>query len=253
MIEINKIYNEDCLEGMKRIPDKSVDMILCDLPYGITACKWDTVIPFESLWEQYKRIIKDGGAIVLTAREPFTSLLVTSNIKWYKHKWVWNKKQSGSFQNAKYMPLQIEEDIIVFAKGKVNYYPQMKKGKMRKRGGAKEKSRVVGSGLQDSYENYSDLYYPTNIIELANPRKNKLHPTQKPTELFEYLIHTYTQESQLVLDNCIGSGTTAVACINTNRNYIGFELNKEYYELAKNRINKHILDNNLQDKYSLIA
>ena len=252
-MELNKIYNEDCLIGMKQIPDKSIDMILCDLPYGTTACKWDTVIPFESLWEQYKRIIKDGGAIVLTAREPFTSLLVTSNIKWYKHKWVWNKKQSGSFQNAKYMPLQIEEDIIVFAKGKVNYYPQMKKGKMRKRGGAKEKSRVVGSGLQDGYENYSDLYYPTNIIELANPRKNKLHPTQKPTELFEYLIHTYTQESQLVLDNCIGSGTTAVACINTNRNYIGFELNKDYYELAKNRINKHILDNNLQDRYSLIA
>ena len=242
MIEINKIYNEDCLEGMKRIPDKSVDMILCDLPYGITACKWDTVIPFESLWEQYKRIIKDGGAIVLTAREPFTSLLVTSNIKWYKHKWVWNKKQSGSFQNAKYMPLQIEEDIIVFAKGKVNYYPQMRKGKMRKRGGAKEKSRVVGSGLQDGYENYSDLYYPTNIIELANPRKNKLHPTQKPTELFEYLIHTYTQESQLVLDNCIGSGTTAVACINTNRNYIGFELDKHYCDIANERIRKALLE-----------
>ena len=252
MLEINKIYNMDCLEGMKAILDNSIDMILCDLPYGITACKWDTVIPFEPLWEQYKRIIKDGGAIVLTAREPFTSLLVTSNIKWYKHKWVWNKKQSGSFQNAKYMPLQIEEDIIVFAKGKVNYYPQMRKGKMRKRGGAKEKSRVVGSGLQDGYENYSDLYYPTNIIELANPRKNKLHPTQKPTELFEYLIQTYTKEGGLVLDNCIGSGTTAIACINTNRNYIGFELDKEYYEIAKNRINKHILDNNLQDKYSLI-
>ena len=239
MLELNRIYNEDCMEGMKRIPDKSIDMILCDLPYGTTACKWDTIIPFEPLWEQYKRIIKDGGAIVLTAREPFTSLLVTSNIKWYKHKWVWNKKQSGSFQNAKYMPLQIEEDIIVFAKGKVNYYPQMRKGKMRKRGGAKEKSRVVGSGLQDGYENHSDLYYPTNIIELANPRKNKLHPTQKPTELFEYLIQTYTKEGELVLDNCIGSGTTAIAALNTGRFFIGVEKEEKYVEIARKRIAEH--------------
>jgi site-specific DNA-methyltransferase (adenine-specific) len=233
---VDYIQQGDCLELMKNIPDKSIDMILCDLPYGTTACKWDSIIPFEPLWEQYKRIIKDGGAIVLTAREPFTSLLVTSNIKWYKHKWVWNKKQSGSFQNAKYMPLQIEEDIIVFAKGKVNYYPQMRKGKMRKRGGAKEKSRVVGSGLQDGYENYSDLYYPTNIIELANPRKNKLHPTQKPVALCEWLIKAYTNENDLVLDNCMGSGSTCVAAINTNRHYIGFELEPHYFEIAQKRI-----------------
>jgi len=242
MIELNRIYNEDCLEGMKRIADKSIDMILCDLPYGTTACKWDTIIPFKPLWEHYERIIKKGGAVVLTAREPFTSLLVTSNIKWYKHKWVWNKKQSGSFQNAKYMPLQIEEDIVVFANAKVNYYPVMRKGKMRKRGGAKAKSRVVGSGLKDGYENYSDLYYPINIIELANPRINKLHPTQKPVELFEYLIKTYTNEGEIVLDNCIGSGTTAIACINTNRNFIGFEIDKHYCDIANERIRKALAE-----------
>jgi site-specific DNA-methyltransferase (adenine-specific) len=231
-----KLMQGDCLELMKGVADKSVDMILCDLPYGTTACKWDNVIPFEPLWEQYNRVIKNCGAIVLTAREPFTSLLIGSNIKKYKHKWVWNKKQSGSFQNAKYMPLQIEEDIVVFSNGRVNYYPQRRKGKMRKRGGAKEKSRVVGSGLQDGYENYSDLYYPTNIIELANPRINKLHPTEKPVALFEYLIKTYTNEGETVLDNCMGSGTTAIACINTNRNYIGFELDEDYYKSATARL-----------------
>jgi site-specific DNA-methyltransferase (adenine-specific) len=238
-MELNVVYNEDCIEGMNRIEDKSVDMILCDLPYGTTACKWDIIIPFDKLWKQYKRIIKDNGAVVLTCREPFTSIMISSNLKEYKHKWVWNKKQSGSFQNAKYMPLQIDEDIIVFCNGKVNYYPIMRQGKMRKRGGAKEKSRVVGSGLKDGYENYSDLYYPTNIIELVNPRINKLHPTQKPIELFEYLIETYTNENEIVLDNCMGSGTTAIACINTNRNYIGFELDKGYYDIILERIKNH--------------
>lgn len=229
----------DCLELMKEMPDKSVDMILCDLPYGTTACKWDNVIPFEPLWEQYNRIIKDNGAIVLFGREPFTSKLVCSNIKDYKHKWVWNKKQSGSFQNAKYMPLQIDEDIIVFCKEnkKVNYYPIMRKGKMRKRGGAKQKSRVVGSGLQDGFCNYSDLYYPTNILEFASIRKGRLHETEKSINLLEYLIKTYTNENEVVLDNCMGSGSTGVACVNTNRNFIGIELDEKYFEIAKERIN----------------
>lgn len=237
MLDLNNVYYGDCLSLMDKIDDKSIDMILCDLPYGTTACKWDTTIPFEPLWEQYKRIRKDNCAIVLTGREPFTSIMISSNLKEYKHKWVWNKKQSGSFQNAKYMPLQIDEDIIVFCKNKVNYYPIMRKGKMRKRGGAKEKSRVVGSGLKDGYENYSDLYYPTNIIELANPRINKLHPTQKPVELFEYLIKTYTNEGDVVLDNCAGSGTTGVACVNTNRNYIMMEKDKKYYDIICDRMN----------------
>ena len=247
MLNIDKIYHGDCLELMNDIPDKSVDMILCDLPYGTTACKWDIIIPFEFLWKQYNRIIQDNGAIVLTGREPFTSLLVTSNIKNYKHKWVWNKKQSGSFQNAKYMPLQIEEDILVFSNKRVNYYPLMRTGKMRKRGGASKKSRVVGSGMLDGYENFSDKYFPVNILEMANPRIDKLHPTQKPVELFQYLIETYTKEGETVLDNCAGSGTTAIAAINSNRHWICMEKDDKYFYIASKRIEDHITNRNIDE------
>lgn len=233
-----KIVNAECISYMQGLESKSFDMILCDLPYGTTACKWDTVIPFDKLWEQYKRLIKPNGAIVLFGREPFTSLLVSSNIKEYKHKWVWNKKQSGIFQNAKFMPLQIEEDIIVFSQKRCNYYPLMRKGKLRKRGGAKEVSGVVGGGFTKGFENYSDMYYPTNIIEMVNPRLNKLHPTQKPVALFEYLIKTYTKEGDKVLDNCLGSGTTARACFKTNRHCLGIEQDKGYYDIACNSIVK---------------
>jgi len=227
----------DCLERMKEIPDGSVDMILCDLPYGTTACKWDSVIPFEPLWEQYNRVIKDNGAIVLTAREPFTSLLLISNIKEYKHKWVWNKKQSGSFQNAKFMPLQIEEDILVFSNGKVNYYPQMRKGKMRTKGGCK-KSNELFEGLKPNYSTVNDTYYPVNIIEIPNcgNKSQRVHPTQKPVALFEYLIKTYTNEGETVLDNCMGSGTTGVACKNLNRSFIGIEKDETYFKIAQDRI-----------------
>ena len=224
MLEKNKIHLGDCLDLMPLISDRSVDMVLCDLPYGSTACKWDSIIPFAPLWKEYKRIIKDNGAIVLTARNPFSSALLMSNPKMYKHKWVWNKKQSGSFFNAKYMPLQIEEDILVFANGKVNYYPIMRKGKMRYKGGQAKTTRWV-KGLEINERYYSDEYYPVNIIEYPNC-KNKsanIHPTQKNWELFEYLIKTYTLEGETVLDNCIGSGTTAIACMNANRNFIGIE------------------------------
>lgn len=235
---INSIVCGNCLNILPQLPNKYFDMILCDLPYGTTQCKWDTIIPFEQLWKQYKRIVKDHGAIVLTAREPFTSLLVVSNIKNYKHKWVWNKKLSGSFQNAKFMPLQIEEDIIVFAAGRVNYYPQMRQGKMRKRGGAKKKSGVTGNGWRDGYENYSDMYYPVNIIEMVNTRKGRLHPTQKPIALFEYLIKTYTKEGDIILDHCIGSGTTAIAAMRANRRFFGCDISEEYVQLALERIKK---------------
>lgn len=236
---INTIINGDCLEVMKSIPDKSIDMILCDLPYGTTACKWDVVIPFEPLWEQYKRIIKDNGAIVLTAREPFTSILVNSNIKNYKHKWIWNKKQSGSFQNAKYMPLQIEEDIIVFSNGVVNYYPIMRTGIMRMKGDANKKNELF-TGLGENFKTTNNKYYPTNILEFANciNKENNFHPTQKSVKLFEYLIKTYTNENETVLDNCSGSGTTAVACINTNRNYICIEKDKTYFDKSVERVAK---------------
>jgi site-specific DNA-methyltransferase (adenine-specific) len=235
---INQVFNMDCLAGMKNIRDKSVDMILCDLPYGTTDCKWDVVIPFDKLWQEYRRIIKDGGAIVITAREPFTSLLVCSNLDNYRHKWVWNKKQSGSFQNAKYMPLQIEEDIIVFGYGRVKYYPEMRKGQLRKKGGSKMKNECA-AGLRPNHFTISDEYYPVNIIELANTRTGTVHPTQKPVALFEYLIKTYTKEGDTVLDSCMGSGTTAIACINTGRYFLGFEKEEKYYDLILDRIEKH--------------
>ena len=238
-----ELYLGDCLEIMQRFPDKSVDMILCDLPYGTTACKWDVIIPFDRLWEQYNRICKDHSPIVLFGREPFTSTMVTSNIKNYKHKWVWDKKQSGSFFNAKFMPLQIEEDIVVFSPNrgggnKVNYYPIMRTGKLRKRGGASHIPKIVSGGMKEGYVSYSDEYYPTNILEFPNcsHRQDRVHPTQKPVELCEYLINTYSNENDVVLDNCMGSGTTGVACVNLNRRFIGIEKEPEYFNIAKKRI-----------------
>ena len=238
-MELNKIYNEDCLEGMKRIPDKSVDMILCDLPYGTTACKWDTIIPFDPLWKHYERIIKDNGAIVLTASQPFTSALVMSKPELFKHEWIWNKRMGSNFFNAKKQPLKIHESVLVFGKGN-KYYPIMTKGKMRWKGSEKSYNDggVLGSYKKTKTKN--DLYYPKSIIEISNAnRKNKFHPTQKPVELFEYLIKTYTNEGETVLDNCMGSGTTAIACMNTDRNFIGFELDKTYYEKSIERIKEH--------------
>ena len=239
MIELNKIYNEDCLEGMKRIADKSVNMILCDLPYGTTACKWDVIIPFEPLWEQYNRIIKDNGAIVLTASQPFTSALVMSNTEGFKHAWVWNKVSCGNPFTAKHAPLKITEDVLVFGKNRVNYTPIMTRGKMKVKGG-KAKSKLFDVNTV-SYKN--DLYYPKNLIEFSNNNNmKKIHPTQKPVALFEYLINTYTIEGETVLDNCMGSGTTAIACMNTGRNFIGFELDEGYFNLANERIAKHLLE-----------
>ena len=231
------LVNADCFDVFPFIEDKSIDAIIADLPYGTTACKWDSVLPFDKLWEQYNRIIKPNGAICLFGREPFTSTIVMSNIKNYKHKWVWNKKQSGSFQNAKYMPLQIDEDIVVFSNGKCNYYPIMKKGKMRKRGGAKETNNAMGNnGLNKKFENYSDMYYPINIYELANPRVNKLHPTEKPVDLMKMLVQTYTKENEIVLDNTMGVGTTCLGAKELNRNFIGIEKEVKYYDLAVARV-----------------
>ena len=253
-IEINKIYNMDCLEGMRYIDDKSIDMIFCDLPYGITACKWDNVIPFEPLWEQYNRIIKKHGAIVLTATQPFASALVMSNPKGFKYEWVWDKVRPSGFQVVKYKPMQRHENVLVFtSKGeRVNYFPIMELRDKPVKGCAASSSESSPLKYNDGKTRIYTHKNPQSIIVFPKPNRT-IHPTQKPVALLEYLIKTYTSEGELVLDNCMGSGTTAIACINTNRNYISFELNKEYYELAKNRINKHILDNNLQDRYSLIA
>ena len=206
----NQVIQGDCLEVMKDIPDKSIDMILCDLPYGTTACKWDTIIPFEPLWEQYERIIKDNGAIVLTASQPFTSALVMSNIKMFKYEWIWDKVNPSGFQIAKYNPMKQHENIVVFGRGSVNYNPiktpRNKTKKSRHYGKSSESNPI--SKLDSSVRVYND-YYPKTIISFSNAnRTNRLHPTQKPVALFEYLIKTYTNEGDLILDNCAGSGTT---------------------------------------------
>lgn len=317
MIELNKIYNEDCLEGMKRIPDKSVDMILCDLPYGTTACDWDEVIPFGLLWEQYKRIIKSKGNIVLTASQPFTSKLIASNFEMFRHEWIWEKDNGTNFLSSKKIPFKVHENVVVFGhkannKGmfpksrgymlsekeksglsakdfkeilgngmashyftdgeqfciptKVNYLklrqetglftkpweeiketydeenkshtynPQMTKGEPYKIKG-KDSFGVYGHSIKTLSDNKTGDRYPRSVIKF-NSEKG-LHPTQKPTKLFEYLIKTYSNENDVILDNCIGSGTTAIAAINTNRNFVGFELDETYYQIATERIEEH--------------
>jgi len=239
VLEINKIYNMDCLEGMKQIPDKSIDMILCDLPYGTTACKWDTIIPFDNLWEQYNRIIKNNGAIVLTSDEPFTSQLIHSNIKNFRYRWIWEKPYTTGFMNANKMPLKNIEDILVFYKKIPTYHPQgvISINKEQNRKKDKETTIYNDMGLKEGKYIQKFTNYPKQIIKTSK-KESGLHPTQKPLELFEYLIKTYTNENDVVLDNCMGSGTTAISCINTNRQYIGFELDEKYYNIALDRINQ---------------
>jgi site-specific DNA-methyltransferase (adenine-specific) len=233
----------DCLEIMKTIPDKSIDMILCDLPYGTTVCKWDIVIPFEPLWEQYNRVIKNNGAIVLFGSEPFSSQLRMSNIKNYKYDWKWNKCTHSNPLLAKKQPLRIYEDIMIFYEKQATYNPQMVKGNPYKKDyGYKEHKNSATEVRMIDKDNETGDRYPTNIIKFPLSRNNRtrLHPTQKPVELLEYLIKTYTNEGETVLDNCMGSGSTGVACINTNRNFIGIELDENYYKIACERINNII-------------
>ena len=243
MIELNTIYNEDCLDGMKRIPDKSIDMILCDLPYGTTACRWDTVIPLEPLWELYSRIVKDNGAIVLFCAQPFTATLVSSNLKNFRYCMIWDKVAPKNFLNAKRQPLRRYEEIAVFYRKQPTYNPLMEvRGKPRNKGGY-QKEYQDGACCYNrvgKVANVNNEYYPTDILKFSNAvNKGKIHPTQKPVELFECLIRAYTNEGDTVLDNCMGSGTTAIAAINTNREYIGFEMDCGYYKAAQERIFAH--------------
>lgn len=229
----------DCLELMKSIPDGSVDMILCDLPYGTTACKWDTIIPFEPLWEQYERVIKDNGAIVLFGSEPFSSKLRMSNIKHYKYDWKWEKEKAGNFQLAKKQPLKKQEDIMVFYKKFPDYKPQglIEINKTIKNNSTKNGAMGHLQSTQKRKE-YIQQYtnYPTEVLRFNNEKG--LHESQKPIALMEYLIKTYTNDGETVLDNCMGSGSTGVAAVNLNRSFIGIELDEHYFEIATNRINK---------------
>lgn len=228
----------DCLELMKEIEDKSVDMILCDLPYGTTDCKWDSIIPFESLWEQYSRIIKDNGAVVLFATQPFTTKLIQSNFKDYRYNWYWKKNNATGGQFAKVQPMRCIEDICVFYKRKPVYNPQglikLDNSKLNK---PNLKTSIYSWNAKSSIQKYTN--YPKHLLEFKRD-ENKFHPTQKPVALLEYLIKTYTNENEVVLDNCIGSGSTGVACVNTNRNFIGIEKDKHYFNVAKNRIEKRL-------------
>ena len=235
------IEQGDCLELIKDIPDGSIDMILCDLPYGTTACKWDVIIPFEPLWEQYNRIIKDNGAIVLFGSEPFSTELRHSNLKNYKYDWVWKKNNAGNFALCKKQPLKYHEVISVFYKKMPIYNPQgIKKLETPKLMSNKNKAGKLGHlSSEKKRDFYTQEYtnYPSTIIEFPRPSK-AVHPTQKPVALLEYLIKTYTNEGDIVLDNCMGSGSTCVACVNTNRHYIGFELDEKYFDIACKRINE---------------
>ena len=240
-IELNKIYNMDCLEGMKLIPDRSIDMILCDLPYGTTQNKWDSVISLDKLWEQYNRVIKDNGAIALTAQTPFDKVLGASNLKMLKYEWVWLKNRGTGHLNAKKMPMKAHENILVFYKKLPTYNPQMRKGEAYIRKDCNKQSLNKGN-YGEQVESITTVNnggrYPLDYLEFPIVERT-IHPTQKPVELFEYLIKTYSNEGETVLDNCSGSGTTAIACLNANRNYIGFELEEEYYIKANERIELH--------------
>ena len=236
-MQINTIIHGDCLEVMPQLPNGSVDMILCDLPYGTTACKWDTIIPFEPLWKQYKRIIKSNGAIVLTASQPFTSALVMSNIKMFKYCWTWDKVTAKGHLVAKIRPMQQTEDILVFGKNRINYYPIMTPRPKPVKIKEEKRTEIMGGKKNENYRSIRDTWYPKTILKFShsNPTKT-IHSTQKPVALFEYLIKTYTNENDLVLDNCAGSGTTGVACKNLNRNFILIEKDLGYFNIAQTRI-----------------
>ncbi|MDO9304623.1 MAG: site-specific DNA-methyltransferase [Sulfuricurvum sp.] len=244
MLEINHVYNEDCLVGMKRIPDKSIDMILCDLPYGTTHCKWDSIIPLDLLWEQYERIIKDSGAIVLTAQSPFSEVLAVSKLDLFRYRWVWEKTEATGHLNAKKMPMKAHEDILVFYKKLPTYNPIKTQGHERKtasRNRSLQQNNHYGK-MADAVTTYdSTERYPRSVLKFAKEKQYmNLHPTQKPAALFEYLVLTYTNKGDTVLDNCMGSGTSAVVCIKNERDFIGFENDVEhgFYDIILERIEK---------------
>lgn len=245
MLELNKIYCGDCLELMKDIPDKSVDMVLCDLPYGTTACKWDTIIPIEPLWQEYKRVLKKEGAVVLTSAQPFTSFLVCSTHIPFKYEWIWKKSRATGFQNSKHAPMRNHESVLVFYSSRpvFNQFNLKKMNKpissWRKNGKGGNLLNGVNTYGKDAKQEYTGFH--KTVLEIPNEHNKNAHPTQKPVALFEYLINVYTNKYETVLDNCIGSGTTAVACKKTGRNFIGIELSQEYCDMANKRLEGVVL------------
>ena len=245
-MEIDNIYNMDCLEGMKQIPDGTIDAVICDLPYGTTRNQWDSVIPLDKLWSEYRRIIKERGAIVLFSQQPFTSALIMSNPQMFKYEWIWEKENGSGFLNANYCPMKIHENVLVFSKSAacfvknptdaMIYNPQFRKG-LAYRSKAISTSKNYDAKAYKPFETINDgeHYHPIDIVQF-NRDPDAWHPTQKPVDLLRYLVLTYTNEGDTVLDNCMGSGTTAIACIKERRHFIGFELSKEYFDKAVKRI-----------------
>lgn len=237
-----KLILGDCIERMRQLQDRSVDLVLTDPPYGVTACKWDSVIPFKPMWEQIKRIIKPRGAIVLFGSQPFTSALIMSNPEMFKYEWIWGKGRGTGFQIVKHKPLVSHENVLVFGSGSVTYNPQMRerdKPRVSKNNG-RTRQMLVSNGNAYSATEALDQKYPITELQFPNNnQRDKIHPTQKPVELMEYLIKTYSNEDDLVLDFTMGSGTTGIACMNLDRRFIGIEKDPVYFEAAKQRILEH--------------
>ena len=236
-----KLYQGDCLEVMDKLIEEGVkvDAIITDPPYGTTACKWDTIIPFDEMWDRINKLIKSNGAIVLFGNEPFTSCLICSNLKGFKYRWDWNKKIPSGMSYARYRPMQQTEDICIFTKNgeKTIYNPQMTKREKPIRSGGTKHSETAPIKYKDKdFKRTYEYKNPTTLIEFDKIRRGSVHPTQKPTDLLEYLIKTYSNENELILDFTMGSGSTGVACMNTNRQFIGIEKDKKYFDIAKKRI-----------------
>ena len=254
-----ELFHDDCLKVLPNITDKSIDLILCDLPYSVSACTWDKLIPVEKLWDQYKRVLKDDGVILLFGREPFSSLLRSSNLKMYKFDWYWVKPNGADFLNVKYKPFNVIETISVFTNNPVSYskkhvgkqiryFPQFEQGKsyITKSGKQKNNASTVRSEIKSIVTENTGTRYPKNTLFFSRD-KEKLHSTQKPVALLEYLIKTYTTEGEKVLDNCMGSGSTGVAAKNLNRKFIGIELEKKYFDIAEKRINGEIVYRKIEE------
>lgn len=254
MLSINKIYQGNCIDVMKEIDDNSIDLILCDLPYGITSLKWDSIIPLDKLWEEYKRVAKKDCPIILTASQPFTSVLVTSALKIFKHEWIWEKQKASNFMSFKFQPAKYHENILVFCKGKPTYNPIMWKIDEKRR----DKRKTIRNPVTNKECHVGNIVrfrkaddgsrFPKSILKIDKSINKNIHPTEKPVALFEYLIKTYSNEGAIVLDNCIGSGTTAIACITTKRNFIGIDIEQGYVDLAKKRIVEFLSTTNPSQK-----
>ena len=237
-----QVFLGDCLELYKNIEPKSIDLILTDLPYGTTACKWDTIIPFDKLWEMVNYLLKPNGAFITTASQPFTSALVMSNPKMFKYEWIWEKPQPSNSLLANKQPLKYHENILVFGGNKYN--PEMWEGKPnhgRNDSGEDMKTEILGTRIKRATTNKNGIKYPKSIIKFTAPRTGKIHPTQKPVALFEYLLKTYSNENMTIFDPCMGSGTTGIACKNLKRNFIGIEKDENYFKIAEQRINARTL------------